>query len=151
MIKKFNEDVQWKINSQWDDTQNEKLKQSRKLATEQKEKAAKAEQDQAGSITAQNIAVLMKQQKEKAMSNALQQYEFAQCETEVLQNEVHRFLISTSLRLFDQESAALARAYEVNGKHFEFYIHPCQQFASTVDQKVDKRHHLDPVNKVGIA
>jgi hypothetical protein len=43
MIKKFNEDVQWKINSQWDDTQNEKLKQSRKLATEQKEKAAKAE------------------------------------------------------------------------------------------------------------
>jgi hypothetical protein len=47
------------------------------LATEQKEKAAKAEQDQAGSITAQNIAVLMKQQKEKAMSNALQQYEFA--------------------------------------------------------------------------
>jgi len=34
MIKKFNEDVQWKINSQWDDTQNEKLKQSRKLAAE---------------------------------------------------------------------------------------------------------------------
>jgi hypothetical protein len=75
----------------------------------------------------------MKQQKEKAMSNALQQYEFAQCETEVLQNEVHRFLI------------------QINGKQFEFYIHPCQQFASTVDQKVDKRHHLDPVNKVGIA
>lgn len=109
------------------------MKQSRKVANEQKEKAAKAESEQAGSITAQNIAAMMKQQKEKAMSNALQQYEFAQCEIEVLQNEVHRFLISTSLRLFDQESAALTRAYEMNGKQFEFYIHPCQQFASTVD------------------
>jgi len=39
----------------------------------------------------------------------------------------------------------------LNGKQFEYYIHPCQQFASTLDQKVDKRHHLDPINKVSFA
>ena len=60
------------------------------------------------------------------MSNTMQQYEYAHCEIEVLQNEVHRFLINTSFKLFDQESAALARAFEINGKQFEFYIHPCQ-------------------------
>jgi len=39
----------------------------------------------------------------------------------------------------------------VNGKQLAFYINPWQQYASTVDQMVDKRNHLDPINKVSFA
>lgn len=64
---------------------------------------------------------------------------------------MHRFLLRTAFRLLDQETNALARAFEINGKQFEFYVHPCQQFASTVHQRVDKWNHLDPINKVSFA
>ena len=50
------------------------------------------------------------------MSNAIQQYELAHCEIDVLQKEVHLFLVQTSLKLLDQETAALSRAFELNGK-----------------------------------
>lgn len=60
------------------------------------------------------------------MSNALSQYEYAHWEIDILLDEVHRFLLKTSFDLFDQENAALSRAFHLNGKEFEYYIHPCQ-------------------------
>jgi hypothetical protein len=68
----------------------------------------------------------MRRNQERLTSNALQQHEQAHCEIEILQNEVHRFLLQTSFKLFDQETSALARAFELNGKQLAFYINPWQ-------------------------
>ena len=46
---KYKEDVQWKVNTQWDEEQAEKIKAQSKFNNQQKEKAAKVE---VASITA---------------------------------------------------------------------------------------------------
>ena len=58
-------------------------------------------------------------------------------------------MILTAKRLLERETGALAKAFEVNGKRLEILIDPVQQFASTFEQAVDKRNHLDIINKVG--
>ena len=51
--------------------------------------------------------------------------------------------------LIERETSSLAKAFELNGKRLEILIHPIQQFASTFEQNVDKKNHLDIINKVG--
>ena len=51
--------------------------------------------------------------------------------------------------LIERETSSLAKAFEINGKRLEILIHPMQQFASTFEQNVDKKNHLDIINKVG--
>ena len=57
-------------------------------------------------------------------------------------------MIITAMRKIDNESTALARAFESNGKRLEVLIDVRQQFAATFDSTEDKRNHLDIVNKV---
>jgi hypothetical protein len=42
MLHKFNEEVQWKINTLWDENQMEKLKVTTKLSNEHRDKQTKA-------------------------------------------------------------------------------------------------------------
>ena len=65
------------------------------------------------------------------------------------QREIQNYMILTSKGLIERESTALAKAFEMNGKRLEILIHPMQQFASTFEQNVDKKNHLDIINKVG--
>ena len=88
--------------------------------------------------------------KETALSTSLSTLEKSQIEAEILQKEIQAFLINASFRLIQQETTSLAKAFEINGR-LDFYIHPCQQFASTPNQNIDKRHHLDTINKVSSA
>ena len=61
VIQQYNEEIQWKINTQWDDEQAEKMKAQSKFNNEQKEKVAKAEKEGgSGSITAQQVAMVLK-------------------------------------------------------------------------------------------
>ena len=57
-------------------------------------------------------------------------------------------MILTGKRLIERETNSLAKCFEMNGKRQQILIHPMQQFASTFDQQVDKKSHLDIVNKV---
>ncbi|CDW82479.1 UNKNOWN [Stylonychia lemnae] len=139
----FQEDVQWKINTRWDEYQINKIKR-------QEQEQQRRNQQQKQSIDANTINQSLRKQ-DQMVSNVLTQLELSQVEIEILSNEVQRFLISASYKMLDMETSALCRAFEVNGKLLEFYVHPCQQFASTRDQKVDKRNHLDIINKVSFA
>ena len=58
-------------------------------------------------------------------------------------------MILKAKALIERETTSLAKAFEVNGKRLEILIHPIQQFASTFEQVVDKKNHLDIINKVG--
>ncbi len=54
--KRYKEEIQWKIDTQWDEEQAEKIKKISKSNIEMKEKVAKAEKEQPGSINAQQVA-----------------------------------------------------------------------------------------------
>ena len=75
-------------------------------------------------LDASAINRAMKKDKEKMNSNVLSQLELAMVEIDILDSEVQRFLVQAAFRMMDMESAALAKAFEMNGKQFEFYIHP---------------------------
>lgn len=73
----------------------------------------------------------------------------ATCEVDVFQDEMQNYMLQTAKRLLERETGALAKAFEMNGKRLEVLIDPVQRFASTFEQAVDKRNHLDIINKVG--
>ena len=54
-----------------------------------------------------------------------------------------------AIKMFDRESASLAKVFELTNISLQAFIHPAQQYASTFDTE-DHRHHLDLINKVGI-
>jgi len=58
-------------------------------------------------------------------------------------------MILSARNLIERETKSLAKAFEMNGKRLEILIHPTQQFACTFEMEVDKRNHLDIINKVG--
>ena len=51
--------------------------------------------------------------------------------------------------MFQKEANSLAKAFEMTNLKIQAFIHPVQQFASTLDQEFDNRNHLDVINKVG--
>ena len=65
------------------------------------------------------------------------------------QREIQNYMILKARALIERETTSLAKAFEINGKRLEILIHPMQQFASTFEQVVDKKNHLDIINKVG--
>ena len=51
--------------------------------------------------------------------------------------------------MFQNETDALAKTFEMSGLRAAAFVHPAQQFASTFHTNIDKRNHLDIINKVG--
>lgn len=58
-------------------------------------------------------------------------------------------MIKASFTMFEAETQALAKTFELSDLKLQAFVHPAQQFASTFHQHVDGRNHLDIINKVG--
>lgn len=74
--------------------------------------------------------------------------DLARSEIEIVQNEITKHFLQTSIDMFQRETVALSKAFEMSNLEMQAYIHPVQQFASTLDHRVDARNHLDVLNKV---
>ena len=64
---------------------------------------------------------------------------------------LHVEMIEMSLNMIEREHASLLAAFEQGAADWRVhaFVHPQQQFASTLFQSVDKESHLDVVNKLG--
>lgn len=91
------------------------------------------------------IALSLKPLKE---SPALGLYDGASSVIEVIQQELKNYMIKVAARMFDSETNALAKAFEMSNLRLQAFVHPSQQFASTFHVNVDGRNHLDIINKV---
>lgn len=72
---------------------------------------------------------------------------FNRSSTVVIQQEIERILIQAAVDTLTNESTALANCLKNQSKEIEAYIHPFQQYAVTLYDKVDPLSHLDPINK----
>ena len=88
----------------------------------------------------------MKASKENGVLKAFDQ---ASSEVQVLQSELQKYMIQVSFDMFKKETDALSRVFEMTNTRTAAFIHPAQQFASTFNPNIDKRNHLDIINKVG--
>ena len=69
-------------------------------------------------------------------------YETACTEVEVCHGELQRYMMHSALEMFQKETNSLVKAFEMTNLNIQAFIHPVQQFASTLDQEVDNRNHL---------
>jgi len=72
---------------------------------------------------------------------------FNRSSTVIIQQEIERILIQAAIDTLNNESVALANCLKNQAKEIEAYIHPFQQYAVTLYDKVDPQSHLDPINK----
>lgn len=72
----------------------------------------------------------------------------ATVEVEIVQHEMQKYMIHSSLNLIKRETASLTKAFEMSNIGLQALIHPVQQFASTFEMNIDNRNHLDIINKV---
>ncbi len=72
---------------------------------------------------------------------------FNRAQVVVIQQEIERCLIKASVQTLDSECVALANCLKIQSNEINAYIHPFQQFAVTLYDKIDKNSHLDPINK----
>lgn len=142
----FTDIFNWKVMTQMDE-----IERHRQLAAAQdhlkRQKLEGMRGDVVGATQAMMQASLHKKV-DKEHEAILQQYDQATCEVDVYQHEIMNYMILTGKRIVERESDALAKCFELNGKRQQILIHPTQQFASTIDQAIDKKSHLDIVNKV---
>ena len=92
---------------------------------------------------------IVKQSLKSKDSGALTAFDQASSEVEVIHSELQRYMMHSALEMFQKETSSLTKAFEMTNLNIQAFIHPVQQFASTLDQEVDNRNHLDIINKVG--
>ena len=68
-------------------------------------------------------------------------------ERRVLGEEIEKELIKASVRALDSETEALTRCFTLTVPKIQSLIHPFQQFAACLYDRVDPHSHLDVVNK----
>ena len=66
----------------------------------------------------------------------------------VLANEIEKEIVRASVRALDSETSALTRCFTLAVGKIQHLIHPHQQFAACLYDRVDPASHLDVVNKV---
>ena len=97
----------------------------------------------------QNVRAIQQTiKKRETTDSTLQEFDRLNCEIEVYTREITTYMIMTSRRLIERETASLARTFEINGKRLDALIPPHQQFAATIEMELDKRNHLDISNYV---
>jgi len=69
-------------------------------------------------------------------------------EKRVLANEIEKEIIRASVRTLDDETTALERCFTMSVGKIQMVIHPFQQFAACLYDRVDRNSHLDVVTKV---
>ena len=62
--------------------------------------------------------------------------------------EISKYMMRTAIDMLTKESSFLCKAFELSNIRIQACIHPVQQFASTLNHKIDARNHLDILNKV---
>lgn len=72
-------------------------------------------------------------------------------ETFVIRQIIECRLIKYAVQMIEAEHSALEVAFEqvASEQLVQAYVHPQQQFASTIFQQVDRNAHLDVVSKLG--
>jgi len=98
---------------------------------------------------AKNSSTALQSVKQNKDPGALKAFDQASSEIEVAHSELQRYLINSALEMFQRETNSLTKAFEMTNLKIQAFIHPVQQFASTLDQEVDNRNHLDLITKVG--
>jgi hypothetical protein len=71
----------------------------------------------------------------------------ARAQIAVHSQEIERFVISAAVRTLDGESGALANCLKNQAAEVDAFVHPFQQYAVTLYDKVDPKSHLDAINK----
>lgn len=130
----YHDEINWKLVHHMDYIQNNRN------AAHEREQASMQKKNPGGVVQAS-----MKMPKE---SPVLKSYDSACSEIEVVQQELQKYMIQISFEMFDREASALARAFEMTDVKIQAYVHPSQQFASTLNSKIDSKSHLDIINKV---
>lgn len=67
----------------------------------------------------------------------------------VLSNEIEKHITRASVQTLDAEHAALSHCFALSQPKIQFRIHPFQQFAATLYDRVDPNKHLDMAQKLG--
>ena len=67
--------------------------------------------------------MIAKTRKTKALPE-VQLHDQARAEIEVASNEILKYLMKTSIRLFERESTSLTKAFEMSNLQMQAYIHP---------------------------
>lgn len=75
-------------------------------------------------------------------------YYSTKAEIMVLSNEIEKLITRASVNAIDAETTALSRCFAISQPKIQFRIHPFQQFAATLYDKVDTQKHLDLVEKL---
>ena len=70
-------------------------------------------------------------------------------EIQVLSNEIEKMITRAAVQTLDAEHTALSRCFTVSQPKIQMRIHPFQQFAATLYDKVDVQQHLDLTVKLG--
>lgn len=78
----------------------------------------------------------------------LDSYLSTKADIQVFSKEIEKFLICASVKTLDDECTALAKCFTMQVPTIQYHIHPFQQFAATLYDKVDPQMHLDVSNKV---
>lgn len=94
------------------------------------------------------IQALVAEQKEMQRKLLLDHILTSRAEIQILQVEIERNLITSAVRTLDSETNALANCLKNESKELDAFIHPFQQFAVTLYDRVDPLSHLDAINKV---
>ena len=95
---------------------------------------------------------MLKPQKRKtAKFSFFDKVNLVRAETNVIKRLLDQKLIRIATTMIRNEDAALLAAIDQAGSQDQIaeFVHPQQQFASTLFQDVDKLGHLDIVNKLG--
>lgn len=67
----------------------------------------------------------------------------------VISNEIEKLITLASVQVLDAETTALANCFKLSQPKIQFRIHPFQQFAATLYDKVDPKSHLSMEMKLG--
>lgn len=147
LIEQADEIVHWKVMNKMDDI--DKTRQLQAEANRAKRAKIQGESKDLVKQIAASIRHSVSESVSQEVANLIQQYDQASCEVEVFQKEISNYMIMVAKNMIERETKSLARAFEMNGKRLEVLIKPIQQFASTFEMEVDKKNHLDIINKVG--
>lgn len=136
MLAAYHEDILWKLMKCRDQKAKRKAEAAQREGQVRAQRKALARQGPGTSITAAQDAA------------AVRAFEDASSEIDVVQDEIQKYMVRTALEMLRKETNALTKTFEMSNLSMQAFIHPVQQYASTFDQAIDNRNHLDLINKV---
>ena len=94
------------------------------------------------------VAKLKEEFRAQKKKVTLDSFYTTKAEIMVLSNEIEKHITRASVQTLDAEHAALSRCFTLSQPKIQMRIHPFQQFAATLYDRVDANKHLDMVQKL---